>query len=334
MAVVAADASARLAEQLPSLAEGLWGVVQGRRALARGSPPSFAKEWCGSVDDLQTLLEGSIILTEMDETEYVPVGTDELPAVKRAPGGLLVRVAKDVECATARYVQLVRLISTSHDIWPAVLASKVGDGALAGTCRAGGRDVAIRLAGRVGGRLALQVLERDGLSVVAESAEVVELARSLQAGPKVVSWAAFMAAGPWGDTGLGLGEEPASGVSVHVPLWEELVDAWGLPQMGGGDRGVEVPVALLATGSGNTILAPLPTDALGQTSATLQSTVAEAKTLTVLADPGASQVALAQQQNDRSLLVHAEPPGAPRHLQEVAATFVSAGPDVEWRGGV
>ena len=75
-------------------------------------------------------------MTEADETEFVPIGTDELPAVKRAPGGLLVRVAKDVEGATARYVQLVTLISTSNDIWPGVLASKAGDGVLAGTCRA------------------------------------------------------------------------------------------------------------------------------------------------------------------------------------------------------
>ena len=41
---------------------------------------------------------------EADETEFVPIGTDELPAVKRAPGGLLVRFAKDVEGATASYV--------------------------------------------------------------------------------------------------------------------------------------------------------------------------------------------------------------------------------------
>lgn len=69
-----------------------------------------------------------------------------------------------------------------------MLAAKAGDGALAGTCRADGRDVAIRLVGRVGGLLAVQVLEeRQGLSVVGESTDVAAVARSLQAGPKVVT---------------------------------------------------------------------------------------------------------------------------------------------------
>lgn len=65
--------------------------------------------------------------------------------------------------------------------------------------------------------------------MVGESTDVAALARSLQAGPKLMSWAAFHAAGPRGDTGAGLGEEPASGVEVRLDLWDELADAWDLP---------------------------------------------------------------------------------------------------------
>lgn len=55
---------------------------------------------------------------EGEDAEVVTMGTAEHPAVKRAPGrgGLLVRVAEEMDGATARYVPLKTLISTSSGI--------------------------------------------------------------------------------------------------------------------------------------------------------------------------------------------------------------------------
>ena len=191
---------------MPLLAGGLWRMVQRRRASSRGGAPAPPPRWCGSLQDLQTLLMGSVVLEGGDDAELIPPSTSDFPAVKCSAGGVLVRVARDCDGATARYTPLVTLISTSTHIWPAVLASRAGDGKFAASCRANGQEVAVRVAGRADGRLTLQVLERMHFGVVAESSNVQQLARSLESGPPVYPWDEFMLLGRR-QTGAGGGGE-------------------------------------------------------------------------------------------------------------------------------
>ncbi len=58
-------------------------------------------------------------------------------------------------------------------------------------------------------------------------------------------------------------------------------------------------VAIASTGTGNTIAQPAPSDAFGVTTATLASTVAEQKVVTVTVDPGTSPVVLASRRTIR-----------------------------------
>ncbi|KAL3912051.1 MAG: hypothetical protein SGPRY_008469 [Prymnesium sp.] len=217
------------------------------RAIPGAPPRAGLPDCCGSAAELQTLLEGSILLMEEGDAEVVPVGTAEHPAVKRAPGGLLMRVAKEVDGATARYVPLMTLASTSSSVWPGVLASKTGDGALAATCHADGRQVAIRLAGRVRGHSAFQLVETLSFQVLMETTDVVELERALEAGPRITPWSAFHAPGPLGDSELGHGEEPASGATVSIPAMVELAAVRSLPQLAVADVAAEVPLSLATT---------------------------------------------------------------------------------------
>ncbi|KAL3893666.1 MAG: hypothetical protein SGPRY_014073 [Prymnesium sp.] len=110
--------------------------------------------------------------------------------------------------------------------------------------------VAIRLAGRMGDRSAFQLVETLSFQVLMETTDVVELERALEAGPRITPWSAFQAAGPWGDSGLRHGEEPASGATVSIPAMVGLAAAWQLPQLAGADVAVEVPLALAATAAG------------------------------------------------------------------------------------
>lgn len=106
---------------------------------------------------------------EEEDAKFVQVDKAELSAIKRAPSEMQVRLAKEVEGATARCVPLRTLISTSSSIWLGVLASKTGDGALAATCHADGRQVAIRLAGQVGGRSAFQLQDTLSFQMLMET---------------------------------------------------------------------------------------------------------------------------------------------------------------------
>lgn len=130
---------ARVADRIPSVAQALWRATQKRCASHRasGAPPQCA--CCGSLADLQTLLEGSVILKDYGDAEFVPVGTAALPVAEFAAGSILIRVSRDVEGASARYITQLETLattSTSSWIWPAVLASRAGDGTMAASCRA------------------------------------------------------------------------------------------------------------------------------------------------------------------------------------------------------
>lgn len=131
-AVTSAPSPARVAEKIPSVARALWKATQGRRAALRGAGATPARAWCGSLADRQTLLEGSVILEDDGDTEFVTICTEALPAAKFSAEGLLVvRLSRDVDGASARYTLLEMLIATSSRIWPGVLASRAGDSLLA-----------------------------------------------------------------------------------------------------------------------------------------------------------------------------------------------------------
>jgi len=80
---------------------------------------------------------------------------------------------------------------------------------------------------------------------------------------------------------------PADGASQST-LTITVLDDNGNPVAG-------QPVSLVSSGAGNTITQPAPTDANGMATATLATTVAEVKTLTLTVNPGAGQVVMVQQ---------------------------------------
>ncbi|KAL3929336.1 MAG: hypothetical protein SGPRY_002003 [Prymnesium sp.] len=117
-------------------------------------------------------------------------------------------------------------MTTSSSVWAGVLACKAGDGAAAAACNAQGESVAVRVTGRTEGKLALQLIRREGFQVLMEATDVRQLAEVLEEGPKIRTWDEFRCRGSWGDEGVGIQEGRVSRVVVEFKGWGDLTGAF------------------------------------------------------------------------------------------------------------
>jgi len=105
----------------------LWSAV---RQLREREEPEVDSRWMGTLAQLSSVLEGSVVLGHRDEApDVVPIASAAMPTIKGVSEDPLVRLENAPAGFPGRYAPLSVVIGSSVEIWPAVV-SVDGDGGM------------------------------------------------------------------------------------------------------------------------------------------------------------------------------------------------------------
>ncbi|KAL1495492.1 hypothetical protein AB1Y20_016857 [Prymnesium parvum] len=166
----------------------LWSAV---RQLREREEPEVDSRWMGTLAQLSSVLEGSVVLGHRDEApDVVPIASAAMPTIKGVSEDPLVRL-ENAPGLPGRYTpQWSVVIGSSVEIWPAVV-SVDGDGGMnAHRLRGqGGKQVLLQVVAGPRSGLGFRLIEPVTHSVVATSSGRVEdIAEHVAEGPRPMSW--------------------------------------------------------------------------------------------------------------------------------------------------
>ncbi|KAL1530564.1 hypothetical protein AB1Y20_001465 [Prymnesium parvum] len=148
----------------------LWSAV---RQLREREEPEVDFRWMGTLVQLSSVLEGSVVIGHKDEApDVVPIASAAMPTIKGVSEDPLVRL-ENAPGLPGRYAPLSVVVGSSVEIWPAVVSVDGDGGVNAHRLRGqGGKQVLLQVVAGPRSGLGFRLVEPVTHSVVATSGRV------------------------------------------------------------------------------------------------------------------------------------------------------------------